>query len=89
VSTVLPDVEPVVGYKNGSDANVVRTREFFDAALRKTVAAREVERSSMTAGKAVEGPAIIVESETSTVVTSGYRAVGQGDGSMLLLAKEA
>ncbi len=88
VSTVLPDAEPVVGYKNGSDANVARTREFFDTALRKSVAAREVERSSMTAGKAVEGPAIIVESETSTVVTSGYRAVGQGDGSMLLLAKE-
>ncbi|WP_299891727.1 hydantoinase/oxoprolinase family protein [uncultured Ruegeria sp.] len=89
VSTVLPDTEPVVGYKNGSDANVAQTREFFDAALRKSVAAREVERSSMTPGKAVEGPAIIVESETSTVVTSGYRAVGQGDGSLLLLAKEA
>jgi N-methylhydantoinase A len=89
VSTVLPDAEPVIGHNCGSDADVARAREFFDAALRKSVEAREVERSSMTPGKAVEGPAIIVESETSTVVTSGYRAVGQGDGSLLLLAKEA
>lgn len=89
VSTILPDAEPVTGHKNGPDADVKRAREFFDAALRKSVQAREVERSSMAPGKAVEGPAIIVESETSTIVTSGYRAVGQGDGSLLLLAKEA
>lgn len=89
VSTVLPDAERVVGHNSGSDATVARTREFFDAALRKPVEAREVERSSMTPGKVVEGPAIIIESETSTIVTSGYRAVGQGDGSLLLLAREA
>ncbi|KIC45859.1 methylhydantoinase [Ruegeria sp. ANG-S4] len=89
VSTVLPAAEPVVGHQSGSAAEVARTREFFDAALRKSVEAREVERVHMTPGMAVEGPAIIVESETSTIVTSGYRAVGQGDGSLLLLAKEA
>ncbi|WP_350334576.1 hydantoinase/oxoprolinase family protein [Coralliovum pocilloporae] len=89
VSTVLPDAEAVVGHQSGSSAEAARTREFFDAALRKSVEAREVERVHMTPGMAVEGPAIIVESETSTIVTSGYRAVGQGDGSLLLLAKEA
>ena len=89
VSTVLPEVQPAVFYNDGPQAPVARCREFFDAALRKSVEAREVGRSSMTPGKTVEGPAIIVESETSTVVTSGYRAVGQGDGSLLLLAKEA
>ncbi|MEX0279087.1 MAG: hydantoinase/oxoprolinase family protein [Ruegeria sp.] len=89
VSTVLPAAEPVVGHQSGSAAEVARTREFFDAALRKSVEAREVERVHMKPGMAVEGPAIIVESETSTIVTSGYRAVGQGDGSLLLLAKEA
>lgn len=88
VSTVLPEVRPVAGHKSGADAEVKRTRQFFDAALRKSVDAQEVERTKMTPGQAVDGPAIIVESETSTVVTSGYRAVGQGDGSLLLLAKE-
>ena len=89
VSTMLPEVEPVDRHKNGTEATAVRHRRFFDAALRAEVEAREVERSDMSLGRVVEGPAIIVESETSTIVTSAFRAVGQGDGSLLLLAKEA
>ncbi len=89
VSTMLPEVERVDRHKNGTDATAVRHRWFFDAALRAEVEAREVERSDMSPGRVVEGPAIIVESETSTIVTSAFRAVGQGDGSLLLLAKEA
>ena len=89
VSTALPEVERVARHKNGADATVARHRRFFDAGPRAEVEAREVERSSMAPGRVVDGPAIIVESETSTIVTSAYRAVGQGDGSLLLLAKEA
>jgi N-methylhydantoinase A len=65
----------------------LRTRQFFDAALRKTVDAQEVDRGAMSAGTVVEGPAIIIESETTTIVTSGFRAVGQGDGSLRLIHK--
>lgn len=89
VSSILPAVERVGQPRGGADAAVSRQRRFFDAALRKDVDAREVARSDLSPGRAVEGPAIIVESETSTIVTSAYRAVGQGDGSLLLLAKEA
>ncbi|WP_419913856.1 hydantoinase/oxoprolinase family protein [Hoeflea sp.] len=89
VSTTLPEVERVARHKNGADATAARHRRFFDAALRAEVEAREVARSNMSPGRVVDGPAIIVESETSTIVTSAYRAVGQGDGSLLLLAKEA
>lgn len=89
VSTILPDVERVVSHHDGPDAEVSRYRRFYDAALRKDVDAREVARSHMSPGCSVEGPAIIVESETSTIVTSAYRAVGQSDGSLLLLAKES
>ena len=89
VSTALPEAERVARHKNGADATAARHRRFFDAALRAEVEAREVERSNMSPGRVVDGPAIIVESETSTIVTSAYRAVGQGDGSLLLLAKEA
>ena len=66
-----------------------RPREFYDAALRATVAAREVARADMTPGVGVDGPAVIVEDETATIVTSAFRAIGQGDGSLLLLRKEA
>lgn len=89
VATVLPDAVPAVRHDSGSDAKTTRTRQFYDAALRSTVDAQEVERHEMTAGKAVEGPAVIVESETTTIVTSAYRAIGQGDGSLLLRRKEA
>ncbi|MCR9139965.1 MAG: hydantoinase/oxoprolinase family protein [Alphaproteobacteria bacterium] len=88
VSTILPEGEPVVQQQGGVDAEAFRQRQFFDAALRAQVDAREVERSSMLPGLVVEGPAIIIESETSTIVTSAFRAVGQHDGSLLLLAKE-
>lgn len=87
VASVLPATPPVVRHFEGAPADALRTRQFFDAALRKTVVAQEIDRRMMTAGQAVEGPAIIVESETTTIVTSGYRAVGQGDGSLRLIRK--
>lgn len=87
VASVLPDTPPVERHANGASATPLRIRHFFDAALRKTVDAQEVDRSAMSAGKVVEGPAIIIESETTTIVTSGFRAVGQGDGSLRLIRK--
>ena len=66
-----------------------RGRKFFDAGLRRLVDAQEVTREAMTAGVRVDGPAVIVERETSTIVTSSFYAVGQHDNSLLLLSKEA
>ncbi len=87
VASVLAETPSVAGHTSGTPVPVLRTRQFFDAALRQTVDAQEVDRAAMTAGQAVEGPAIIVENETTTIVTSGYRAVGQGDGSLRLIRK--
>ena len=88
VASVLPDAAPATRFDTGTTAPITRTRQFYDAALRRMVDAHEVERSALTAGQAVEGPAVIVESETTTIVTSAYRAIGQGDGSLLLRRKE-
>ena len=87
VSTGRPAVRPVTREAGGAEAPVARTRTIFDAALRTEVEAREVRRDAMAAGRAVEGPAVIVEDETSTIVTSGYRAVGQADGTLVLTRK--
>lgn len=87
VATVLADTPPVVRHTSGAAVAPLRTRHFFDAALRRTVDAQEVDRASMTAGQYVAGPAIIVESETTTIVTSSFDAVGQGDGSLRLIRK--
>ncbi len=87
VASHLPETPPVTRHDSGTTVAPLRQREFYDAALRQTVRAQEVERASMTPGRAVEGPAIIVESETTTIVTSGYRCIGQGDGSLRLIRK--
>ncbi|MEM7696354.1 MAG: hydantoinase/oxoprolinase family protein [Pseudomonadota bacterium] len=87
VSTARPAVTPITVIEEGAPAPAARTRAFFDAALRKTVKAAEVPREALGAGQQIEGPAIIVEDETTTIVTSAFRAVGQADGSILLVRK--
>ena len=89
VASVLPEPDAVGRIDLGNPARVERDRSFFDAALRSEVTAREVERYSMTPGAVIDGPAIIVERETSTIVTSAYRAIGQSDGCLLLIRKDA
>ncbi|WP_299785687.1 hydantoinase/oxoprolinase family protein, partial [uncultured Tateyamaria sp.] len=88
VSTVLPAVARAERHSNGAGANALRSRTFYDAAKRKTVEAQEVAREALTPGMTIDGPAIVVERETTTIVTSAYKVIGQGDGSLLLLRKE-
>jgi N-methylhydantoinase A len=87
VASVLPETPAVTRHDRGAPVKPMRTRKFFDAALRSTVEAQEVARKDMKPGHAVEGPAIIVENETTTIVTSAFQAVGQGDGSLRLIRK--
>jgi N-methylhydantoinase A len=47
-----------------------------------------VERDQLSVGDRLEGPAVIVERETSTVVTATFDAVMQSDGGILLIRKE-
>lgn len=65
------------------------SRPVFDPATGGMVSSTVVERGSLPAGAVVEGPAIIVERETSTVLTSRFDAHIQGDGSILLVRKGA
>jgi len=88
VASRPPDPAPVARLVTGAPAAVRRTRRFFDAALRREVEAVEVARADMIQGAIAEGPAIIAEDETSTIVTSAFRAVGQPDGCLLLIRKE-
>jgi N-methylhydantoinase A len=89
VATTAPPVLPVAVRAHGAEAPVARFRRFFDAGRRREVEAREVRREDFIAGMRVDGPAVIVEEETSTVVTSAFRAVAQEDGAILIVRKEA
>ena len=86
VRPARPDVAPVV---SGHLAVPDGARRFFDAARRETVEAAEIARSKLKPGMKVNGPAVVVEDETTTVVTSGYAVTGQNDGSLLLQRKDA
>jgi N-methylhydantoinase A len=89
VATQAPEVARVAVRAGGADAPVVRVRGFFDAALRREVSARRCGGRRSCPGWRWTGPAVIVEDETSTVVTSAFRAVAQEDGAILILRKEA
>ena len=59
-------------------------RAIYDPVARATVSAAIIERSSLSPGDAVMGAAIIVESQTTTVLGSHHRAVVQSDDSLLI-----
>ena len=63
-------------------------RPVFDPSSDGLQDSRIVARETLSAGDRVEGPAVIVERETSTVVTTPFDAVLQGDGTILLIRKE-
>jgi len=64
------------------------TRRIFDAREQRFVDATVYHRDELVAGDRIDGPAVIIERETSTIVTSRYRAVRQPDGCLLLTRKE-
>ena len=71
----------------GTDAPATLSRAVFDPAKGKPLPTAIVPREGLTTGQRVQGPAVIVERETSTVVTSPFDAVMQSDGSLLLVRK--
>ncbi|WP_258170403.1 hydantoinase/oxoprolinase family protein [Burkholderia multivorans] len=88
-SSPLPPVERLKLVEGFAPVSTPHTRRIFDAALHRSVEAAIVERSSLRVGETVVGPAIIVEPETSTLVTSSFNATVQPDGCLLVTSKES
>ena len=63
------------------------SRRIFDAREQRFVDAQVYQRDELQSGDRIDGPAVIIERETSTVVTSRYRAIRQVDGCLLLTKK--
>lgn len=64
------------------------TRPVFDAGRGAMAETAIVGRIDLVSGDLIEGPAIVVERETSTFITSSFDAVVQIDGSILLIRKK-
>ena len=69
-------------------ADAPASRPVFDPARGETLPTAIVDRAAMAHGTRVSGPAVIVERETATVVTSPFDVVMQADGTLLMIRKE-
>jgi N-methylhydantoinase A len=84
--------EPVVTVQRVAATHQVERqhqRRIYDPRETKFLSAAIVNRDELAVGARVEGPAAIVERETTTIVTATYNAVLQADGSLLLTRKAA
>ena len=69
-------------------ASIENSRNIFDPALSQFVNASIVSREAVSRGEAVDGPAVIVERETTIVIPTSRKAVCQPDGCIDILTKE-
>jgi len=78
----------VTRIKAAREVAVERTRAIHDTGTDAVVEAAVVERDALSPGDRVTGPAVIVESQTTTWVSSSRQAVLQADGCLLLTRRE-
>jgi N-methylhydantoinase A len=85
VASVTTPPEPVELTAAGqTDVPVDVTRAIHDPTLGTDVDAAVVHRDEIAIGGRVTGPAVIVETQTTTILASHHRAVMQTDGSLLI-----
>jgi N-methylhydantoinase A len=82
-SSPLPPVERVPSVAEGNVVRPGKTRRLFEASQGAYLEAGIHERTGLKSGDVIKGPAVIVERETSTVLTSSFKAIVQHDGCLL------
>lgn len=89
VLTIGTEPPPVVAASIDHDETVDDpipdgSRQLVESATGETVAAPVFEREKLSAGQRIAGPAVIVETNTATVITSRYDALIHPDGHIIL-----
>ena len=82
-----PDAVEAQSINDGPDADRPTpdgTRTMVESATGESVEAPVFEREKLAAGQRIDGPAVIVETNTATVVTSRYDAMIHQDGHIIL-----
>ncbi|WP_222318441.1 hydantoinase/oxoprolinase family protein [Rhizobium leguminosarum] len=82
-SSPLPPVERIPSVAEGNIVQPGKTRRLFEASQGAYLEAGIHERTGLKSGDVIKGPAVIVERETSTVLTSSFNAIVQHDGCLL------
>ena len=78
------DAELVATEPAATKAPVAGTRSVFDAALGRSVTASVIQREALVAGAGFEGPAVVVEDQTTTFVPSDFTGRVSGHGHLVL-----
>jgi N-methylhydantoinase A len=89
VATRRPPVERVARLEAIREVAIQRTRAIHDAGTDTVVEAAVVERDALSPGDRVAGPAVIVEPQTTTWVSSNRQTVVQADGCLLITRSDA
>ena len=61
----------------------------FDPHLREFVNVPVYARAALKPGQSIQGPAVVAEDETTTIITSGFTATLDPSGAIRLLARKA
>jgi N-methylhydantoinase A len=64
-------------------------RSVFDAREQQFLEAAVYQRDQLDFGNLVSGPAVIIEDETSTIITRRFEAIKQNDGCLLLRKQQS
>jgi N-methylhydantoinase A/oxoprolinase/acetone carboxylase beta subunit len=84
VSTEKKNVELTPPVPRGGQPSDAGLREIFDGATSKSIVVPVYRRPQIAKGATINGPALIVEDETSTFVTSRFTASIDGDGCIVM-----
>ncbi len=84
VATPRQAVERCSWAETVTDAASTGSRSIYDTASNAMVEAQVVERSSLSAGVRVLGPAVIVEPQTTTWIGQRHQAIAQSDGCLVI-----
>ncbi len=81
-------VAPIDLIDGGEVTAAPRERPIYDSVSGAWVTSGVIDRSDMAVGSGIEGPAVIIEPQTTTVLGSAHRAVVQPDGSLRITRQD-
>ena len=84
LSSAAPAFDFAAGNEDVDDAAIAREGHMYDPVLNAVVTAPRFARGSLSPGAVVDGPAMIVEAQTTTVVTSTFTATVSSRGDILM-----
>ena len=84
LSSAAPAFDFAAGNDEIESASIAREGHMYDPVLNALVTAPRFARESLLPGAVVDGPAMIVEAQTTTVVTSTFKATVSARGDILM-----